>query len=153
MPEQNSQSSVDTIKTGLPAKFFKFLDGVLGQLSDGWGENNTRWDPYWRNMKAAVEDGETVVKVKIGCHLKGESNEKIKEFFANNIKKTAKMALGYEDAGEWKRDNENRIWGYFNEYWTAKEAYYAYEVLKGRNTAKHPEYESLFEENEISEDL
>lgn len=138
------------IPTGLQPQFARFLDGVLGQLSDGWGEDNPRkWDPYWRNMMVDEDNGQVVIRMDADprslCPLASKDDQEVREWFANNIKKTAKMT-----GLKWNRSNDQKIWGYFNYYrdpadskWSVKEAYYAYEVLKGRNASKHPEYDSF----------
>ena len=127
-----------TINTGLCQQFLKFVDGVIGQLSDGWGENNPKWNSYWQNMTAEMEDGEVVIKMNAACPLYFKDESQVLEWFANNIKKTVKMS-----GVKWDRGNDQKIFGYFNEDWTVTEAYFAYEFLKGRDVEKHPEYEEL----------
>ena len=53
------------IKTGLwSVKAKEVLSSVLGQLSDGWGENNPRNDRYWKFAEVKqLADGEVVIEV------------------------------------------------------------------------------------------
>ena len=143
----------------IEAKYYMFIDGVLGQLSDGWGENNPRkWDPYWMNMRVVKKNGNVVLKMGPYCPLAHRPLSEIKKWFADKIKYTVKQALNWENAGEWKRDNKKEVWGYFhdpensNRRWTIQEAYFVYETLKERDTRKHPEYESFFRRNNDSDE-
>ena len=138
--------NVRIIRTGLFSdKAFEACSAVLGQLSDGWGENNLRNDRYW--MYARVErqpDGEVIIKVSTkgytsGCKYENGfynmTDNQVKEFFAKMIKKTARMEL--KDCGisnGWDRHSPFKT-GYLNYHTdlTIANVYCVYEILLGRN--------------------
>ena len=121
------------VKTNLKdATAFHFIDGVIGQLSDGWGENSNRWVPYWQNMKVVAKNGEAVIVIDYKCPLYGKSDKEILEFFAKNIKKTAKMA-----EIEWNRKSQETVEGYFCRAWNVRDCYFVYDWLMGRDVNKY----------------
>lgn len=125
-------------------KAFEACDSVLGQLSDGWGENNPRNDRYW--MYARVErqpDGEVIIKVstiswKSGCSYSNGfynmTDDEVKAFFAKMIKKTARMELEYGSVKNgWQRHSQFKT-GFLNHHTdlTIGNVYCMYELLLGR---------------------
>ena len=138
------------IKTGLKTqKECDILDGVFGQLSDGMWENSRAAGGYWPYIDAELENGEVVLKVSTAYRKYGEPynkllnmpDDEIKKWLAKKIKQVIK-----EEGLDWKRDNTEET-DYLDTEWrtskqpsTVADCYYVYEVLKGRNVAKHPEY-------------
>lgn len=139
------------IKTGLKTqKECDILDGVFGQLSDGMWEDSRAAGGYWPYIEAELENGEVVLKVSTAYRkydgiptnkLIDMTDDDIKKWLAKKIKQVIK-----EEGLEWKRDNSEET-DYLNTEWrkskqpsTVADCYYVYEVLKGRNVAKHPEY-------------
>lgn len=133
------------------AKAKEVCDSVLGQLSDGWGENNSRYDVYWKfGTVDRLPDGEVVIVISkkdyefnpcshrystTGNGFKNMSDDEVKEFFARMIKKTATMELrdGHISNG-WKRHNTDTrtVYLQYNEQITFAEVYAIYEHLLGR---------------------
>ena len=138
------------IKTGLKTqKECDIIDGVLGQLSDGMWENSRAAEGYWPYIDAELEGGEVVLHVSKHYHSGGYldnrflkmTDDDIKKWLAKKIKQVIK-----EEGLDWKRDNSDET-DYLDTEWrkskqpsTVADCYYVYEVLKGRNVAKHPEY-------------
>lgn len=138
------------IKTGLKTqKECDILDGVFGQLSDGMWENSRAAGGYWPYIDAELVNGEVVLKVSTAYRKYGEpynklldmTDDDIKKWLAKKIKQVIK-----EEGLDWKRDNSEET-DYLDTSWrtskqtsTVADCYYVYEVLKGRNVAKHQEY-------------
>lgn len=138
------------IKTGLKTqKECDILDGVFGQLSDGMWENSRAAEGYWPYIDADLKNGEVVLTVSNSYRYDGRptnklldmSDDDIKKWLAKKIKQVIK-----EEGLDWKRDNSDET-DYLDTEWrkskqpsTVADCYYVYEVLKGRNVAKHPEY-------------
>ena len=138
------------IKTGLKTqKECDILDGVFGQLSDGMWENSRAAEGYWPYIDADLKNGEVVLTVSNSYRYDGRptnklldmSDDDIKKWLAKKIKQVIK-----EEGLDWKRDNSDET-DYLDTSWrtskqpsTVADCYYVYEVLKGRNVAKHPEY-------------
>lgn len=140
------------IKTGLKTQQeCDILDGVLGQLSDGMWENSNVAECYWPYIDIKIENGEVVLHIS-NDYYRGEypnnrflkmTDDEIKIWLAKKIKQVIK-----EEGLDWKRDNPEET-DYLDTSWrkskktsTVSDCYYVYEVLKGRNVAKHPEYAS-----------
>lgn len=140
------------IKTGLKTqKECDIIDGVLGQLSDGMWENSRAAEGYWPYIDAELEGGEVVLHVSKHYHSGGYldnrflkmTDDDVKKWLAKKIKQVIK-----EEGLDWKRDNSDET-DYLDTSWrkskqpsSVADCYYVYEVLKGRNVAKHPEYAS-----------
>lgn len=138
------------IKTGLKnQKECDILKGVFGQLSDGMWENSRAAEGYWPYIDAELDNGEVVLKVSTAYRkyeyptnkLLDMDDVAIKKWLAKKIKQVIK-----EEGLDWKRDNTDET-DYLDTSWrkskqpsTVADCYYVYEVLKGRNVAKHPEY-------------
>jgi hypothetical protein len=138
------------IKTGLKTqKECDIIDGVLGQLSDGMWENSRAAEGYWPYIDAELEGGEVVLHVSKHYHSGGYldnrflrmTDDDVKKWLAKKIKQVIK-----EEGLDWKRDNSDET-DYLDTSWrkskqpsSVADCYYVYEVLKGRNVAKHPEY-------------
>lgn len=137
------------IKTGLPKRFKDMLAAVIGQMSDGYWENTPMMRGYWPFVNAAVQGDEAVLEVS-GDRYSGQHNaynrfadmteDAIRKFFAEKIK----FLIKEEGLGDWKRDNEKETdYLSYDDPYRVKDCYYAYEVLKGRNVSKHPEYSDV----------
>ena len=143
------------IKTGLFGKKNKdILDSVIGQWSDGIWENTPQMAKYWEFANVDMPNGEVVLKIDTRNHnghhyngFAGLDDAKVKEIFGRYVKAIVKTELDDGLEGNWKRDCTSEC-DYLtrddNEPITVKDAYYAYEVLKGRNVGKHPEYSEAF---------
>ena len=147
-----NNNDIRQIHTGLYSKVAKEIIGsVLGQLSDGWGENNSANDKWWMFAECKqAADGEVLIEVstvgsKISYHGKclcngfyHMSDVEVKQKFAGWIKKTAKMEMADENAGnQWNRGSEMKL-DYLNYYEnvTAADAYFVYETLLGRDNQR-----------------
>jgi len=138
------------IKTGLKTqKECDIIDGVFGQLSDGMWENSRAAEGYWPYIAADLRNGEVVLTVSNSYRYDGRptnklldmSDDDVKKWLAKKIKQVIK-----EEGLDWKRDNSDET-DYLDTAWrkskqpsSVADCYYVYEVLKGRNVAKHPEY-------------
>lgn len=143
------------IKTGLFGKKNRdILDSVIGQWSDGIWENTPQMAKYWEFANVDMPNGEVVLKIDTRNHnghyyngFAGLDDAKVKEIFGRYVKAIVKTELDDGLQGDWKRDCTSEC-DYLtrddNEPITVKDAYYAYEVLKGRNVSKHPEYSEAF---------
>lgn len=136
------------IKTGLPKRFKDMLAAVIGQMSDGYWENTPMMRGYWPFVDAAVQGDEAVLEVSTDLYnrefvhnrFRDMTDDAIRKFFAEKIKFLVKE----EGLGDWKRDNENETeYLSYDDPYRVKDCYYAYEVLKGRNVSKHPEYSDV----------
>lgn len=136
------------IKTGLPKRFKDMLAAVIGQMSDGYWENTPMMRGYWPFVDAAVQGDEAVLEVSndsynrefVHNRFRDMTDDAIRKFFAEKIKFLVKE----EGLGDWKRDNENKTdYLSYDDPYRVKDCYYAYEVLKGRNVSKHPEYSDV----------
>lgn len=148
------------IHTGLYSNVAKeMIQSVLGQLSDGWGENNPANDKWWRFADCVqAPDGEVLIEVSTESWEYSEfrsyshryiyngfysmSDTEVMQKFAGWIKKTAKMEMKDENAGnQWNRSSEMKLdYLNHNENVTAADAYFVYEKLLGRdNDRKYAE--------------
>ena len=148
------------IHTGLYSKVAKeIISSVIGSLSDGWGESNPANDKWWGFADCVqASDGEVLIEVstesweynefRSHCHkytyngFHNMSDVEVMQKFAGWIKKTAKMEMKDENAGnQWNRSSEMKL-DYLNyhENVTAADAYFVYEKLLGRdNDRKYAE--------------
>lgn len=144
------------IKTGLSKKYKDMLDSVLGQMSDGYWENTPRMEGYWKFCDIGTAGGEITIEVDttsgeregvrfIENRFYRMSDDAIKKFFADKIK----FLIKEEGLGKWDRGNEREtdFLSYGEPRYRVKDCYYAYEILKGRNARKHPEYCDVVEAN------
>lgn len=143
------------IKTPFYSKIAgEIMRSVLGQLSDGWGENNPRNDRYWRFCDVeAAPDGQVLIKISNencihdrysnSIHTtwnafmddKFKSDEAVLAWFARLIKKTMLMELKDSNVEDgWKRINDEFETAYLNykEKITVAHVYAVYEVLLGK---------------------
>ena len=139
------------IDTGLTSDLeLDIIDALRGQLSDGMWENSRAMEGYWPYF-AVKKIGNKVILL-VSKEYKGGrdyvpnkfldmSDDDIKTWLAKKIKAVIK-----EEGLEWKRDNTKETdylstdWRSSKESATVADCYYVYEVLKGRNVAKHQEY-------------
>jgi len=146
--------SVRSIKTGLGKKYKDMLDSVIGQMSDGYWENTPMMRGYWKFVKTGTSGNEVTLNVdetsgardgdrRIDNRFYGMSDDAVKKFFADKIK----FLIKEEGLGKWDRGNENEtdFLSYGEPRYRVKDCYYAYEILKGRDARKHPEYGDVAE--------
>lgn len=147
------------IKTGLSKKYKDMLDAVIGQMSDGYWENTPMMAGYWKFVTTGTAGDEVTLEVDemsggrhgnryINNRFYGLSDDAVKKFFADKIK----FLIKEEGLGKWDRDNESEtdFLSYDRPRYRVKDCYYAYEILKGRNARKHPEYGDVAEAKEDS---
>lgn len=138
------------IKTGLKTqKECDILDGVFGQLSDGMWENSRAAEGYWPYIDADLKNGEVVLTVSNSYRYDGRPTNKLLDMDDVSVKKwlAKKIKQVIQEEGlDWDRGNTDET-DYLDTEWrkskqpsTVADCYYVYEVLKGRNVAKHPEY-------------
>lgn len=117
--------------------------GVIGQCSDGRGEDNPKNAKYWKFISVKrAEDGEILLEVGDGYDpfygvwsaFDRKSDFEVLEWVANYLKATIKVHMKDDPSiGSWTRSNGN-----YTCYADVKvnEAYLIYEILKGRSRAK-----------------
>ena len=139
------------VDLGLDPKFKDMIDSVFGQLSDGYWENSPRMRGYWKFATPILKDNKIYLEID-NAHWNndgastvynlwdGMSDARVKQFLADKIKFLVK-----EEGLKWDRGNTNTTdyLSYSNPY-PVKDCYYAYELLKGRNVSKHPEYSESY---------
>ena len=146
--------SMRSIKTGLGKKYKDMLSAVIGQMSDGYWENSPMMQGYWRFCKIGTAGDEVTIEVDGGYgasvgpryienRFHGMSDDAVKKFFADKIK----FLIKEEGLGKWDRCNENEtdFLSYGSPRYRVKDCYYAYEILKGRDARRHPEYGDVAE--------
>lgn len=145
------------IKTGLGLHYKDMLDAVIGQMSDGYWENTPMMQGYWKFVTTGTSGNEVTLNVdEVGWTLDGDrrienrfygmSDDAVKKFFADKIK----FLIKEEGLGKWARDNEETTdYLSYSDPYRVKDCYYAYEVLKGRNARKHPEYGDVEESKQV----
>lgn len=135
--------------TGISKETLSFMQGVLGQLSDGYWENSSIMENYWRFAK--IESGALILSWSPIYYASYKSSKwgqmseaHIKDFFANKIKFLVKEELGPKS---WSRDNESEL-----SYLSGRvcDAYRAYDELKGRTAKK---YGATKQEADVEESL
>lgn len=135
------------VKTGITKEKFgdiflkkglMFVDGALGQLSDGCGEGKKKYEPFWKNMKAEIKDDEVVVEVKDFCPLFKKADFEILRNFSEWILTTGSMAYRYTRkelrAKELKDDFEFNGWFFSKDFktWTYPDLWQTCKILMGR---------------------
>lgn len=145
------------IKTGLGLHYKDMLGAVIGQMSDGYWENTPMMRGYWKFVTTGTSGNEVTLNVdEVGWTLDGDrrienrfygmSDDAVKKFFADKIK----FLIKEEGLGKWARDNEKTTdYLSYRDPYRVKDCYYAYEVLKGRNARKHPEYGDVEESKQV----
>lgn len=142
------------IKTGLSKKYKDMLDAVIGQMSDGYWENSPMMRGYWKFVNIGTSGDEATLNVaetsgaldgdrRVENRFYGMPDDAVKKFFADKIK----FLIKEEGLGKWDRDNERKTdyLSHGEARYRVKDCYYAYEILKGRNARKHPEYDDVAE--------
>ena len=151
------------IHTGLYSNVAKeIISSVIAQMSDGWGESNPANEKWWRFADCVqASDGEVLIEVSTESWKYDEfrsyshryvyngfhnmSDAEVKQKFAGWIKKTAKMEMKDENAGnQWNRGSEMKL-DYLNhhENVTAADAYFVYEMLLGRDNKQKYSYSTV----------
>lgn len=143
-----SERRIDTgLKTDLD---MAILDAVLGQLSDGMWENSPMMDKYWPYIEIEKRGGKVYLDISDSYRkydyprngFMDMDDATIKTWLAKKLKAVIK-----EEGLDWKRDNAETT-DFLSTDWrlpskeeaTVADCYYVYEVLRGRNVGKHPEY-------------
>lgn len=122
----------------------KYLDGVMGQLSDGIWENSQAMEPYWMCNRLINGGIEMQPFTPIYCSRKpfGRSNPlydksdaEVRAWFARKLKAVVKTFLEDENlpADEWNRVNEREV-HYLRIDQTVAGAYRVYDSLMGRES-------------------
>ena len=153
VPAESKTEAENThlVDLGLDPKFKDMIDSVFGQMSDGYWENTPRMRGYWKFARPILKDNKIYLEID-NAHWKGDggrsvynlwdgmSDARVKQFLADKIKFLVK-----EEGLKWDRGNTNTTdyLSYSNPY-PVKDCYYAYELLKGRNVGKHPEYSESY---------
>ena len=157
MVDEEVKMSERIIKTGLGLHYKDMLDAVIGQMSDGYWENTPMMQGYWKFVTTGTSGNEVTLNVdEVGWTLDGDrrienrfygmSDDAVKKFFADKIK----FLIKEEGLGKWARDNEETTdYLSYSDPYRVKDCYYAYEVLKGRNARKHPEYGDVEESKQV----
>ena len=153
--------SKHSIKTGLGKAYKDMLSAVKGQMCDGYWENTPMMQGYWRFCEIGTAGDEVTIDVDdangtliddrfIENRFRGMSDDAVKKFFADKIK----FLIKEEGLGKWDRGNENEtdFLSYGKPRYRVKDCYYAYEILKGRNARKHPEYVDVAESFSVAEE-
>ena len=151
------------IHTGLYSKVAEeIISSVIAQMSDGWGESNPANEKWWKFADCVqAPDGEVLIEVsteswkydefRSHCHkyvyngFHNMSDVEVKQKFAGWIKKTAKMEMNDENAGnQWNRSAEMELdYLNHNENVTAADAYFVYETLLGRDNKRKYSYSTV----------
>jgi hypothetical protein len=138
---------IDTgLSTALEADI---IDAVFGQVSDGMWENSPQSDHYWPYIQVEKRGNNVVLLVSKQYRDSLAKSNKFVEMSDEDIKKwvARRIKLVIKEEGlDWSRDNTEET-DYLSTDWrsskqsaTVADCYYVYEVLKGRNVSKHPEY-------------
>lgn len=138
------------IDLGLDAKFKDMIASIFGQMSDGWWENTPAMEGYWRFATADVANGKVrlvidtipsyagprAAKGYVSNRWLDMDDTKVRQFLADKIKFLVKG-----EGLKWDRGNDAEAeYLSYDDPYSVKDCYYAYEVLKGHNVSKHPEY-------------
>ena len=151
--ESLDSEEVRMIDTGLTSDLDEaIIDAAFGQVSDGIWENSPRMNHYWPFISVTKKNGRVVLEVSTlniesgyqGNGFLDMSDDLVKTWVAKKIKASIK-----EEGLDWRRDNHDTT-DYLSTDWrlpskeeaTVADCYYVYEVLRGRNVAKHSEYAS-----------
>lgn len=138
------------IETGLTTQLqADIIDAVFGQLSDGKWENSRAMEGYWPYIEVVKKGKNVFLVVSENMKLASRpmnkfddmTDDKVKIWVANKIKEVIK-----DEGLDWERGNREET-DYLSTSWrkskkaaTVSDCYYVYEILKGRNAARHAEY-------------
>jgi hypothetical protein len=138
------------IETGLTTQLqADIIDAVFGQLSDGKWENSRAMESYWPYIEVVRKGKNVFLIVSENMRFASRPNNKfddmkdnqVKIWVANKIKEVIK-----DEGLDWERGNMEETdylatkWRKSKKAATVSDCYYVYEVLKGRNAARHAEY-------------
>ena len=139
------------VDLGLDPKFKGMIDSVFGQMSDGYWENSPRMRGYSKFATPILKDNKIYLEID-NAHWTGDgartvynlwdgmSDARVKQFLADKIKFLVK-----EEGLKWDRGNTHTTdYLSYSDPYSVKDCYYAYELLKGRNVSKHPEYSEAY---------
>lgn len=151
LSKSEDNENTHLVDLGLDAKYKDMIDAVFGQMSDGYWENTPRMRGYWRFATPILKDNKIYLEID-NAHWKGDgartvynlwdgmSDARVKQFLADKIKFLVK-----EEGLKWDRGNTDTTdYLSYSDPYSVKDCYYAYEVLKGRNVGKHPEYSEAY---------
>lgn len=151
-------AEVRRIDTGLKSDLdMAIIQSVFGQLSDGLWENSPMMDHYWPYIDVEKKGGKVYLLVSVRGYPSNRfldmDDSEVKTWLAKKIKAVIK-----DEELDWSRSNREET-DFLSTEWrlpskeraTVADCYYVYEVLRGRNVAKHPEYNSL-QESYINEE-
>lgn len=149
MGDKGNTRIIDTgLHTALEADI---IAAVFAQVSDGMWENSPASDHYWPYIEVEKRGDKVVLLVSKQYQSGGFKSNKFYDMSDADIKKwvARRIKLVIKDEGlDWARDNTEET-DYLSTDWrsskqtsTVADCYYVYEVLKGRNVSKHPEYNS-----------
>lgn len=125
------------INTGIKAndKFREILSGVIGQMSDGIWENTRSMEKYWKSLSYTVDPAGYII-----IEDRHYTCANPVDFFANKIKQIIKIEAE-DNPGSgivWSRTcPATTVYLNYTEAITIGDCYQLYEMLKGRDTAKH----------------
>lgn len=153
VPAESKTEAENThlVDLGLDAKFKDMIDAVFGQMSDGYWENSPRMRGYWKFATPILKDNKIYLEIDNDrwrdCAARtvynlwdGMSDARVKQFLADKIKFLVK-----EEGLKWDRGNADTTdYLSYSDPYSVKDCYYAYELLKGRNVGKHPEYSEAY---------
>ena len=141
------------IPTGLYGKDnLAIFNSLAGQLSDGMWENSSRMTKYWEYMDYQLgEDDQVMIRVPKDYRwwLGFESPSAIKKWIADHLKALVKEYIKYNE-GEWSRDCDIRVEGWFNRPEPEiREVYRVYDKLLGRKDRVGSTYNYLENYNSL----
>lgn len=144
------EDMIRVIDTGLSTALeADIIEAVFGQVSDGMWEDSPQSYHYWPYINVEKRGNKVVLLVSKQYRARLGKSNKFVEMSDDDIKKwvARRIKLVIKEEGlDWSRDNTEET-DYLSTDWrsskqsaTVADCYYVYEVLKGRNVAKHHEY-------------
>jgi hypothetical protein len=119
---------VTTVKAD--PKYLDILNSCIGQMSDGIWENTRSMEKYWKSLRVTTVDGYIVIEDR--NYVCADPVE----FMANKIKQIIKIEIDDGAKLSWSRTCCGSPC-YIHGHITVGDCYKLYELLKGRDTARH----------------
>ena len=153
VPAESKTEAENThlVDLGLDAKFKDMIDAVFYQMRYGYWKNSPRMRGYWEFATPILKGNKVYLEID-NAHLKndgagtvynlwdGMPDARVKQFLADKIKFLVK-----EEGLKWDRGNTYTTdYLSYSDPYSVNDCYYAYELLKGRNVSKHPEYSEAY---------